>query len=814
LAKFQAGVKFVPAKFVILSIFLFNMEVFMQRRKITMFMALALMLALVLAACGGGATPTPTQAPTNTPEPTEEPTATATEEATAETAPTEEPTEQPTEEPTEVAQEPTAAPEATEEAGAGTNSVCLVTDVGKVNDGTFNQFAYEGMVRAAEDFGLETTYIETTAQTDYAANINTCLSEGFDIVVTVGFLIADATLAAAQENPEVMFIGVDQFFAEPPDNLVGIQYREDQAGFLVGAMAALMSESGTVAGVYGIDIPPVVKFRNGFEQGAKYINPDINLLGVYIADFNAPDDGASAAEQFVGEGADVIFGAGGPTGSGGITRAAALGVKVIGVDQDEYFTTFGEGETPGAENLITSALKRVDVGVYNMIGSLVGGDVEWAGGGLYILEAANDGVGFAPAHDAEVPDEVTERVQEIFDMLKSGELETGVDPVSGVLLDAPETEATEEAAPSEEPTEEEATEEPTEVAQEPTAAPDVTEEATEEAGAGTNSVCLVTDVGKVNDGTFNQFAYEGMVRAAEDFGLETTYIETTAQTDYAANINTCLSEGFDIVVTVGFLIADATLAAAQENPEVMFIGVDQFFAEPPDNLVGIQYREDQAGFLVGAMAALMSESGTVAGVYGIDIPPVVKFRNGFEQGAKYINPDINLLGVYIADFNAPDDGASAAEQFVGEGADVIFGAGGPTGSGGITRAAALGVKVIGVDQDEYFTTFGEGETPGAENLITSALKRVDVGVYNMIGSLVGGDVEWAGGGLYILEAANDGVGFAPAHDAEVPDEVTERVQEIFDMLKSGELETGVDPVSGVLLDAPEAEMTEEATESP
>jgi basic membrane lipoprotein Med (substrate-binding protein (PBP1-ABC) superfamily) len=315
----------------------------------------------------------------------------------------------------------------------GIKSVCLVTDVGRVNDGTFNQFAYEGMVNAADDFGLENTFIETQAQTDYDTNINTCVSEGFDVIVTVGFLIADATLKAAQGNPDVYFIGVDQFFTDHPKNLVGIQYREDQGGFLAGALAAMMTEAGTVAGVYGIDIPPVVKFRNGFEQGAKYINPDINLLGVYIDDFVAPDRGASAAEQFMGEGADVIFGAGGPTGSGGIKRAAEEGVWVIGVDQDEYFTTFGSGTTPGADKLISSAVKRVDLGVYDMVDALVNDMGAWQGGGLYILEAANGGITYAPAHDAAVPQEVQDKLEEIRQDLADGAIDTGVDPVTGEL---------------------------------------------------------------------------------------------------------------------------------------------------------------------------------------------------------------------------------------------------------------------------------------------------------------------------------------------------------------------------------------------
>ena len=393
-----------------------------MNKKPLFLLSMLLILAFVFSACT-----TPTAAPeTGATEAAttvvEEPTAAA--EEPTEVAPTEAAAE-----PTEASSEPTEPPA---EMGP-VESVCLVTDVGRINDGTFNQFAYEGMVSAVEDFGLESTFIETQAQTDYDTNINSCVQEGFDVIVTVGFLIADATRAAAEANPGVYFIGVDQFFADHPANLVGIQYREDQGGFLAGALAAMMSQSGTIAGVYGIDIPPVVKFRNGFEQGAQYINPSIGLLGVYIDDFVAPDRGASAAEQFIGEGADVIFGAGGPTGSGGIKRAAEEGIWVIGVDQDEYFTTFGTGSTPGVEYLASSAVKRVDLGVYDMIDALVNEMDAWQGGGLYILEAANNGITYAPAHDANVPQDVLDTLEVILQGLAAGTIDTGVDPITGEL---------------------------------------------------------------------------------------------------------------------------------------------------------------------------------------------------------------------------------------------------------------------------------------------------------------------------------------------------------------------------------------------
>lgn len=312
-------------------------------------------------------------------------------------------------------------------------SVCLITDVGRVNDGTFNQFAYKGMVDAVEEFDLDSTYIETTSQVDYQTNIQTCVDSGYGALITVGFLMTDATLAAAQANPDVYFIGVDHFYGDAPPNLVGVLFREDQAGFMAGALAGLMTESNTVAGVYGIDIPPVIKFRHGFENGVAHTNMEAEALGVYIPSFTDPATGAETALQFIAEGADVIFGAGGPTGSGGIQAAAVEGAYVIGVDQDEYLTTFGNGETPGAEMLISSAMKRVDQGVYLSLRELVEGD-DMNYGGNRVLTAENDGVGLAPPHDAMVPEEVLAQLDEIFAGLQDGSISTGVDPVTGEML--------------------------------------------------------------------------------------------------------------------------------------------------------------------------------------------------------------------------------------------------------------------------------------------------------------------------------------------------------------------------------------------
>lgn len=310
-------------------------------------------------------------------------------------------------------------------------SVGLVTDIGQVDDGTFNQFAFEGMQAAEACFGIETDVIETANQADYARNLSTVLSGDPDVVVTVGFLLGSDTRDFALAHPGTRFVGVDQPQDSYPDNYVGVLFREDQAGFLAGSMAGLLTESGVVGVVGGReDVPAVARLVNGFVQGAQAIDPSITPLRVFIPSFSDRAAGASAVQQFLGEGADVIFGAGGQTGSGAIRAAATEGAWVIGVDQDEYFTTFGGGEVPGADRLATSAIKRVDLGVFMQIAEAVTGTFS---GGTSVGDVANGGVTYAPSHEAPIPAEVAQQLEQVRQGLADGSIETGVDPVTGEL---------------------------------------------------------------------------------------------------------------------------------------------------------------------------------------------------------------------------------------------------------------------------------------------------------------------------------------------------------------------------------------------
>ena len=182
--------------------------------------------------------------------------------------------------------------------------------------------------RPPRSSGGTADFIETTAATDYATNIGQFVDSGANVIITSGSALGEATAAAATDNPDIVFIGVDQPQAEPICNYTGLIFPEDQAGFLAGALAGLLTETNTIAAVLGTDlVPPVVAFKEGFENGAEYANPDVNVISTYhpggldVA-FTDPEFGATTARQALDNGADVVFGAGGQTGNGALIEVA------------------------------------------------------------------------------------------------------------------------------------------------------------------------------------------------------------------------------------------------------------------------------------------------------------------------------------------------------------------------------------------------------------------------------------------------------------------------------------------------------------
>jgi len=223
--------------------------------------------------------------------------------------------------------------------------VGLVTDVGKIDDKSFNQSTWEGVKQAEKELGAKVQYIETTDSKDYDKNIATFADAKYDVIVTVGFALGEATIAAAKKYPDIKFIGVDQFQSETIPNLAGLVFPEDQSGFLVGALAAMMTKTKKIGAVLGTDaVPPVWRFGEGYRAGAAYIDPTVEVTVVYHNDvgfdktFTDPEWGKTTALSMIDKGVDIIFGAGGKTGNGALLGAAEKGVYAIGVDTDQYYT--------------------------------------------------------------------------------------------------------------------------------------------------------------------------------------------------------------------------------------------------------------------------------------------------------------------------------------------------------------------------------------------------------------------------------------------------------------------------------------------
>jgi len=333
--------------------------------------------ALGLAGCGGSSTSTASSA------------------APAASAPADEMTE--------------ASAEASAEGDAAGMKACEVTDVGGVDDKGFNQKAYKGVTDAADQLGVEAAVLESQAETDYAPNIQAFVDQGCNVIVTVGFLLGDATKEAANANPTIPFTIVDYAYADgdiTANNVLGQVFNTDEAAFLAGYLAAGTTKTGKVGTFGGINIPPVTIFMDGFYYGVQKYNADngtkVEVLGwdpktqkgLFTENFEKLDDGRTFAQNLVDEGADIVMPVAGPVGLGSAALATELGtdkLMIIGVDSDQY-----ESDTANQAVYLTSVLKNMDVTTFNAIKAVADGTFA---GGVTVGTLANGGVGLAPYHD-------------------------------------------------------------------------------------------------------------------------------------------------------------------------------------------------------------------------------------------------------------------------------------------------------------------------------------------------------------------------------------------------------------------------------
>ena len=340
--------------------------------------------------------------------------------------------------------------------------------------------------------------------------------------------------------------------------------------------------------------------------------------------------------------------------------------------------------------------------------------------------------------------------------------------------EASSEEASSEEASSEKASSEEASSE--KASSEEASSEEETEAETEEDIDGTGfKIGMVTDVGGVNDGSFNQSAWEGLQRAAENFGCEVKYIESKGDADFVPNIESFLDEDYDLIICTGYVMADAVRDAAELNPDQKFAIVDDASNADLDNVTCMMFEQEQASYLVGLAAGYTTESNVVGFVVGQANETMNSFGYGYLAGVLDANPDATILQYNANSFGDASAGKTAVNTMVTKGADVVFHAAGGTGLGVIDGCKENGIWAIGVDSDQ---------SPLApETILTSALKRVDNACYDATKKAILGTLE---GGVATYDLAAGGVDIAPTTD-NLSKDVLEKIEKAKKDIIAGDL---------------------------
>ena len=340
--------------------------------------------------------------------------------------------------------------------------------------------------------------------------------------------------------------------------------------------------------------------------------------------------------------------------------------------------------------------------------------------------------------------------------------------------EASSEEASSEEASSEEASSEEASSE--KASSEEASSEEETEAETEEDIDGTGfKIGMVTDVGGVNDGSFNQSAWEGLQRAGEAFGCEVKYIESKGDADYVPNIESFLDEDYDLIVCVGYMMADAVRDAAELYPDQKFAIIDDASNADLDNVTCMMFEQEQASYLVGLAAGYTTESNIVGFVTGAANETMNSFGYGYCAGVLDANPDATILQYNANNFGDASGGKTAVNTMVTKGADVVFHAAGGTGIGVIDGCKENKIWAIGVDSDQ---------SPLApETILTSALKRVDNACYDATKKTILGTLE---GGVETYDLAAGGVDIAQTTD-NLSKDVLEKIEDAKKDIIAGDL---------------------------
>jgi basic membrane protein A len=304
-------------------------------------------------------------------------------------------------------------------------SVGMVSDTGGLDDRGFNEFSINGFERAESELGVTGRVYVSESGDDYLPNLTAAVDDGHDLVIAIGFLIQPSVVEVATEATDVNFAGVDQYYGEEPDcggegqspcalpNVLGLQFPSEEAGYLAGVVAAMLTKSGTVSTVGGIKIPPVDNWIAGFRQAVKDTNPDVKLLNAYSQDFVDQAKCKEIALDQIAQGSDLVFQVAGQCGLGALDAACQEGAFAIGVDADQSFA---------GDCVVTSALKPLELAVFETIKSVQDGTFQGNTNRFFGIQEFPDAELLAP-FTADVSQEIQDAVEEAKQKLISGEID-------------------------------------------------------------------------------------------------------------------------------------------------------------------------------------------------------------------------------------------------------------------------------------------------------------------------------------------------------------------------------------------------------
>ena len=292
----------------------------------------------------------------------------------------------------------------------------MVADIGGINDESFNQSAWEGLQKAEKDFGIEVKVIESKQASEYLQNMESLLDEDVDMVIGVGYTMKEDIEKQAKNYPDKQFVLIDETYDSIPENVTPILFRENEAAYLTGLVAGKMTENNNVGFIGGIQTPVISRFEYGYKAGVKEANKDCNVNVQYAGTFSDAAKGKSIANQMYGNGSDIILAAAGGTGLGSIESAKEQNKYAIGVDRDQ--------SDLAPKNVLTSALKKVNVGVYDTVKEFIEGKL--TGGQEKVYGLKEDGVGIPETTKNLVPQDIIDYVNSMIEKIKNDEIKVPV----------------------------------------------------------------------------------------------------------------------------------------------------------------------------------------------------------------------------------------------------------------------------------------------------------------------------------------------------------------------------------------------------